>query len=148
MKTMAYTMVGRTSVNVYAADSPDDAEWDTYLRYRTKHMGDIERVLIHTRGGSASMEQRERLIRIPPRALHVPGAVITSSGYVRAMYRVNQYALWKVFSETEWAEAFRHLGLRDDERPAVFSAMERLSASLNLPCPPFPNDIPNVHKRP
>ena len=133
---MAYAVIAQTSVNVYAAESPSDDEWDTYLEYRSTHAQSIKNVLVYTLGGSATQLQRIRLNRLPSWPVDVPGAVVTSSSYVRAMYRANRYANWRVFSEAEWTGAFHHIGIRNDEtRLALFARVATLAKELGIPSP-------------
>jgi len=140
MGSMAYALVGRLSVNVYAPSSPTDEEWDVYLKYRVTHMDRIDAVLVYTQGGASTIPQRERLNRLPRRILGAPGAVVTSSVYVRAMYkaRVETHTIWKVFSETEWDAAFRHLSVRQEERSTVLSLVTKLGVDLGLAMPLLP----------
>ncbi|WP_394839244.1 hypothetical protein LVJ94_20375 [Pendulispora rubella] len=138
---MAYVLVGRLSINVYSPSSPTDEEWDAYLKYRVQHMPRVDAVLVYTQGGASTIPQRERLNRMPPRVLGVLGAVVTSSVYVRAMYkaRPETHALWRVFSETEWDGAFRHLGVRHEERSTVLATVTKLGVDLGLAMPLLPS---------
>ncbi|WP_394849996.1 hypothetical protein LZC95_21380 [Pendulispora brunnea] len=138
---MAYVLIGRLSVNVYSPSSPTDEEWDAYLKYRVTHMPRIDSVLVYTQGGASTIPQRERLNRMPARVLGVTGAVVTSSVYVRAMYkaRPETHSLWKVFSETEWDAAFRHLSVRQEERSPILSMVTKLGVDLGLAMPLLPS---------
>ena len=141
---MAYALVAQTSVNVYTAELPSDEEWDTYLRYRVAHIDKIEGVLVYTKGGSSTIQQRERLNRLPARIANIQGAVVTSSAYVRAMYRATQttYSNWRLFSEAEWGAAFDHLGIEPSGRAALFSAVGALASKLGLPGPVASAEMP------
>jgi len=134
MKTIAYTMVGRTCVFVYGETASDD-EWEAYLTYRCSRIDQTQGVLVYTRGGSATVKQRARLGRMSPQLVTVRGAVVTSSSYVRALYRAIEYPTWAVFPETEWGYAFRHLGVEGADRLTLFSTVVTLSERLGLPTP-------------
>lgn len=131
MKNIAYKVIDRLFIVVYAAADPTDDEWQGYLE-EVKHHG-IERTmqLISTEGGGPTATQRRYLNELLD-GRTVPVAVMSAStrirGVVTALSWFNRSI--RAFPPSGLSDALAYLEIPQSRMDLIQREMKKLRASL------------------
>ncbi len=135
MKTIAFAKVRGCVVYVEGGHQPSDVEWDEYIALLRTLLGsgEMTRVLVHTRSGWPSANQRRKLFETAKGfTASARVAVLTSSAVTRTAVNALNWLIpvYRMFALGDVDGAAAFLGLAPDEAAEVKATLDALQAEL------------------
>jgi hypothetical protein len=134
MKNMQFKVVGDTFIVVYGARNPTNEEWEEYLAEVERQGFERTVQLIVTEGGGPDSTQR-KLLNEKLKGRSVPVAVISKNPIIRGVVTALSWFNTKIraFVPSNFADALRHLGIREAEGKTLEREVNELRIGLDLP---------------
>lgn len=136
-RTMAYTIFRRQLfLVVHKKDNPDDEEWNQYVEYSRKNLGNFTCTMILSEGGGPNTLQRGALNDMLEAANYKGKVAVVSlsslvRGIVTALGWFNPNI--KAFSTLQVPLALTYLGFSKEEQEGVLLEIKRMRKDLGLP---------------
>lgn len=137
MAEMAYKLAGRLLVAVNTKEPVPSEEWAASVReieaHAKTHWGNAApRIVVFTEGGGPDAVQRKALFEAVPQIRQASGAVLSSNPIVRGVATAFSWFTkgFRVFAPSSLGEALKSLGLDEEEKAVVSSALVQARREL------------------
>lgn len=136
--TMAFTLYQSLLVAVHTKDNPTEEEWDAYVEFGRKHMGNYTSSLVVSEGGGPNAAQRGMMNDLLE-ANHFTGkvSVVTLNRLVRGIVTAISWfnPNIKAFTTVQLPTAIEYLEVPKAQHDGLMAEIKRLRDKIGITSP-------------